>query len=158
METKKNSKEYKEIAKENRKRWEFNEDLKDWQKIEKEFYDILVTNNPNTEIVMAPNRYFPDWDIMMNNNVKFEIKYDRQSAKTGNIAIEVSYKWNPSWIFASEADFVVYKIEDEFRITGVTTLLRKVAKYKRIRWWDNKDSELILMKVKEAKEIFTLYK
>ena len=136
----------------------FNEDLKEWQVIEREFAELLKANNPDSEIKMAPDKYFPDWDIIVSDNVRYEIKYDRKAMETGNIAIEVAYKGKPSGIFNSLADFVVYKIGDEFRIKGRLTLIRAVDNYKTDMGWDNDNSELILMSVEKAKEIFTLYK
>jgi hypothetical protein len=125
------------------------QDLKEWQDIENKFADILRQRNPWCTIVQ-PEGYFKDYDLKLikqdAEEITFEIKYDRMSADTGNVAIEISYNWKPSGIFSSTSDYIVYYITGDFRCIRRQTLIQKLEWSKTIRWWDNSLSELILIK------------
>ena len=69
---------------------------------------------------------------LASGNGKFEVKRDRMSSKTGNIAIEIECSGKPSGITATEADWFVYilsgdKYNDEIVLFFKTQRLRKLV-------------------------------
>ena len=53
---------------------------------------------------------FKDWDIKMttkDKEITYEVKSDRKSEETWNCCIECMYKDEPSWVYASKADYIV---------------------------------------------------
>ena len=125
------------------------QDLKEWQDIENIFADILRQRNPWC-VIEQPEGYFKDYDLKLikqdEEEIAFEVKYDRMCDDTGNVAIEVTYNWKPSGVFNSVADYIVYYISGTFRCIRRQSLIQKLEWNKTIRWWDNSLSELILIK------------
>ena len=59
--------------------------------------------------------YFKDWDIYIpEKEIGVEVKADRLSKKTGNVAIECSYGGEPSALKATKAAWWVYVTEDTY--------------------------------------------
>lgn len=54
------------------------------------------------------------WDIQTENGIKFEVKYDLYSARSGNIAIEFfnPKKAQPSGLTATQANFWIHVLPD----------------------------------------------
>lgn len=86
--------------------------------------------------------YCKDWDVIV------ELKEDLQCHKTGNVAMEISYKWEPSGIY-SNYTLLVYKIGDVYWRCNRDKLIKFVEEnpkaYRKIKWGDGWHSELILM-------------
>ena len=130
--------------------WDREEDLRQWQEVEDKFLNILLKRNP-TSSVERINWYFKDYDLKLikpNGEVlTFEVKYDRMTDITGNVAVELSYDWKTSWVMSSTADYFVYYFSNTFR--GIQTeSLRWLVRWepKTIFWGDELKSELVLIK------------
>ena len=88
-----------------------------------------------------------------------EVKRDRKSSVTGNVALEISYKNNPSGIMKTEAKWWAFLLsgmsyDDEVIILIETNRLKRlVQKYKEkrgvVRGGDGKNSELVLIPVEK---------
>ena len=98
----------------------FEKDLERWKKTEREFAKRLLDWGLN-RLEFAPNRQFKDWDIriefekLWQNVIKtFELKDDMISEKTWNIWFEVRCNSQPSGIYSSKADYIVYRLWDKF--------------------------------------------
>jgi hypothetical protein len=92
---------------------------------------------------------WPDWITKT-----FEVKYDRMAQVTGNVALEVSFNWNASWVCASKAHYIVYYVKEWFRYAVPSEVRDKVIEYERIFWWDHKASELVLLRRQDFITIF----
>lgn len=132
----------------------FAEDLKEWQKIEREFAKKLIDRKLNS-LEFAPDRKFTDRDIKIRFNKDwkeiektFELKYDRQVWDTHNVWIEYMLDWKPSGIYTSKADYVVYKLWDKFYYADRLKLIIELSKVLKsdVVWWDNDKSQLWLVK------------
>lgn len=138
---------------------EFSKTLESWKKIEKEFAKIMIDRYTDIEKVeFAPDKQFKDWDVKITVGWierTYEIKRDFKSQETWNIALEIKCNWNPSGIFASKADFIIYCLnENEFYWQSRWELLYKIAdisKYKTM-WWDGERAEMYII----AKELLPL--
>lgn len=132
--------------------WNREEDLKEWQNIENKLRDLLITRNPGCRIEQ-PEWYFKEYDLKLikhnGDEVTFEVKYDRLTSTTGNVAIELSYDGRPSWIFTSDCDYVVYYISGSFRCSLKQDLISRIQSYKKVEWWDWLKSLLYLVPVKD---------
>ena len=84
----------------------FNSDLAFGNIYEKKLVEII----PN-ESYLIKEGYFPDYDIEITNNnimVTYEVKADRYTYKTNNIAIEFEFNNSPSGIATTTSDFYAY--------------------------------------------------
>lgn len=137
----------------------FEEDLKEWKKAEREFarklfaWDIVD--------VQLSQWKFPWWDVKAVFDKwgklvekTFEVKEDRMADKTGNVWIEYMYKWEPSWIYTSTADYIVYKIWDKFYYSDRLKLIIELSKCLKadVFWGDDDNSQMRLVK----REVFNL--
>ena len=135
----------------------FKQDLLEGQAVEQKFAEILKQRNPLSHVTII-EWYHPWWDVEMRwpdwIPVTFEIKSDRLAHKTGNIALEISYKWNPSGICNSKAHYIIYYAKDLFWYAKPDEVRDKVIEYETIKGWDNNSSELILITWKDFINIF----
>ena len=93
------------------------------------------------------------------DELTIEVKRDRLVSKTGNIAIEIGYKGNPSGLMKTEAVWWAYVLsggdyKDELIILIETERLRKLAlRHKEqngtVFGGDGKQSELVLLPVEK---------
>lgn len=83
----------------------FKEDLKIGNKYEK-VASYRLTKKYNIKIVEYNNDY--RYDFIDYNGVKYEVKYDRKSEKTGNIFLEYSNRNNDSGINKTESDKYIF--------------------------------------------------
>lgn len=109
-------------------------------------------------IEFAPNEQFKDWDIkakLKSWEKTFEVKRDFKSQDTGNIVLEIRCNNQPSGIFASKSDYIIYCLNDnEFYYQDRWELLYRlsdVAKYKTV-WWDWDRAEMYVI----SKELLPL--
>ena len=94
-------------------------------------------------------------EIMTNKTI--EVKCDRMTTQTGNVYIEYESRGKPSGIATSQADYWVYKFDEESAIVFKTDALKD--KLKRlvnlgiakadIQGGDNKTSKGILLSLKD---------
>lgn len=130
----------------------FKQDLKEWKAIEREFaakllkWDIL-------DIMFSEGKE-PWWDIRVcfNKNwehewKEFEVKHDKKAEETWNVGFEYMFNWEPSWIYASTADYVVYKVWDKFYYADRIKLIIELSKLHKsdVCGWDNDLSQMFLI-------------
>ena len=102
---------------------------------------------------------YKNYDLLMsdnkNNEIKFEVKTDVLVTKdndTGNVAIEIRYKGEPSGVSSTEAKWFVYYFanldKENLWMISVDNLkkLIKNNKFKIVKGGDNNNSELVLIK------------
>ena len=122
------------------------------KKIERAFVCKMLSKCQDIEKVeFAPDTQFKDWDVKLTiwgKEVTYEVKRDFKSQETWNIALEIKCNWEPSWIFASKADYIIYCFnEEEFYFQKRGELLYQLAdinKYKTLGWdWDRAEMYII---------------
>lgn len=124
----------------------FEEDLENWRKIEVEFAVILLRRGA-TEIKLAPNEKFKDWDIKA-DEATYEVKDDIASTSTGNVWFEYMCNNEASGIYVSKADYIVYHINGKFYCVPRSKLLVRlefIPKEKK-KWGDWNRSNLFIVK------------
>ena len=99
------------------------------------------------------NRY----DLLLDNKIKVEVKADRLSHWTRNMAIEFECFDKPSGINTSEADFYIYfvvKPNNEYTVYKIKTedLKKKVEGCKIVFGGDMKASKMYLLSLNAMKE------
>lgn len=140
----------------------FEKDLKNWQRIEREFAKRLL-DRWLSRLEFAPNKQFKDWDIriefekLWQNVIKtFEIKDDMISEKTWNILFEVRCNSKPSWIYASKADYIVYHLWDRFYYQDRWELIYSLndIPHTQTLWWDWGRALLYIVDKKYLSDLF----
>lgn len=138
----------------------FNEDLKDWKAVEREFASRLMKWEVS-DIQFSQGKY-PERDLKVNfikdwkeECKTFEIKNDLVSDKTGNVGFEYCYNWKPSWIYTSQADYIVYKLWDKFYYADRIRLIiwLSIVQKELVEGWDNNLSRMFLVK----KDVFNSF-
>lgn len=134
----------------------FLNDLRFGNKYEKEFCNIMKLDK-----YMISEGNFKYFDVLdEKNNITYEIKADRQTFKTKNIAIEIECNKKPSGLMTTDADNWVYfvvKDNDEYDMYIIPTdKLRELIKdnKKVIYGGDNRKSKIHLLKLELIKEYF----
>ena len=128
----------------------FKEDLKEWRNVELEFARELIDQKLKN-LELAPDRKFTDRDLKITTNddrkISYEIKHDIVSETTGNVWFEFYCNKEPSGIYASKADIIVYKLWDKFYPMNRAKLLIRLNSVKRAvkRWWDNNASYMYVV-------------
>lgn len=93
-------------------------------------------------------------DIFENESNKIEVKTDRLTHKTGNIAIEIRYKGNPSGLSTTEADYWITNIYKDDTITSsiitnVKSLKENIKNnwnnYRKVHGGDDDQSLIVLI-------------
>ena len=143
----------------------FSECLDKWKQIEKEFVIKMIRKQLDIlKIEFAPNQVFKDRDvkILYNKNWEkrestFEIKSDDKSEETWNICFEYMCNEQPSWIYASKADCIVYQIWWEFYWKNRARLLIDLnnIEKKSVVWWDWNRAKMYLIDKSKFTNLFT---
>lgn len=120
---------------------QFKHDLEIGKLFENEFIKILNKKNYRVISTCNDNKY----DIKTerkNKVIKFEVKGDMLSDKTGNYFIEYMAFDKPSGIKTTEADFYVLYNNNKFNVVSVQLIKEMIEDkdYKRILWNKNKTS------------------
>lgn len=137
----------------------FDEDLKKAMIIEKEvamrLLSIAIKNELDVlRIEFAPNKVWKDWDIKMIMNKynreyerTYEVKNDMKSEETGNIWFEYMCNGEPSGIYASKADYIVYKLGDDYWYSDRAGLLIKLNNVdkKSVDGWDGNNAKMYIV-------------
>lgn len=92
---------------------------------------------------------YQDWSTKT-----FEIKDNNRAEK--NIVFECEYKWKPSGIFQSKADYIVYYFDNTWYYQDRWKLINdliEINKYKTC-WWDNDNSIMWIVEKEIAKILF----
>lgn len=80
-----------------------------------------------------------------------EVKYDRKLKETGNIFIEIAYKWADSGLFKEDYGIYVHWDDEGFWIFDAHKLRENIldwiedGKYKTINGWDGWKSKWVLI-------------
>ena len=117
----------------------FVKDLAIWEKAQIEFAKILLETEKIISLEFAQWK-FSDWDIKIKTpdwEKTYEIKTDTMAESTGNYVIEYMFKWNPSWIFTSKADYIVYQVKWERRVASRGALILWLINMEKrdTKWW-----------------------
>jgi hypothetical protein len=115
-----------------------------------------------TEVEMAPNRRFVEWDMKLKNGAleaKYEVKSDRLTAKTGNFCLEYNCSGQPSGISTTQADYYAYFVikgsDHDLYLIPVPRIKELIAQgaYKKMKGGDSYRSEFYLI----PKAVFAEY-
>jgi len=129
----------------------FNSDLAFGNIYEKKLVELI----PN-ESYLIKEGYFPDYDVEITNNnimVTYEVKADRYTYKTNNVAIEFECNNSPSGIATTTADYYAYFVIKPYNLFELYIIPTNIIKskieekeYKKILLGgDNKRSRLYIM-------------
>lgn len=143
----------------------FAKDLAIWQWTEKEFAKILLDNSKEFRVVSLEfaQGKFKDWDIKIDCIpdwiVTYEVKSDTMAETTGNFVIETRFKWNPSWIFTSKADIIVYYIKWQWWVQERGELILRLmnTEKRETKWWDWFNSTLWVISCDKLPDLFNLW-
>jgi len=129
----------------------FNSDLAFGNIYEKKLVELI----PN-ESYLIKEGYFPDYDVEITNNnimVTYEVKADRYTYKTNNVAIEFECNNSPSGIATTTSDFYAYFVIKPYNLFELYIIPTNIIKskieekeYKKVLLGgDNKRSRLYIM-------------
>jgi hypothetical protein len=129
----------------------FNSDLAFGNIYEKKLVELI----PN-ESYLIKEGYFPDYDVEITNNnimVTYEVKADRYTYKTNNVAIEFECNKSPSGIATTTSDFYAYFVIKPYNLFELYIIPTNIIKskieekeYKKVLLGgDNKRSRLYIM-------------
>jgi hypothetical protein len=129
-------------------------------------YELLLLDylpkEEYTEIELAPNKRFSDWDVKLKNGAleaTYEVKADRLAHKTANLCIEHSCSGQPSGISTTKADYYAYFVINgsgqDLYLIPVTRIKELIAQggYKKMKGGDSYRSEFYLI----PKAVFAEY-
>lgn len=136
----------------------FVKDLAKGAEAEKIFMRYLV-DYPKLVSLEFSQWKFKDYDIKMTTQDKvitYEIKNDVMADKTWNIAIEFRYKWEPSWIYASKADYIVYHAAWKWYMQSRPELILRLCEVEKEvkKGWDWYQSELYIISLDKMNDLF----
>lgn len=135
----------------------FDVDLATWEEYEYEFMKKLL--KPWVIGIHKPPRdKRKDRDIKVDyedwTSKTFEVKWCPRAEEYWTIPIEFEYDGKPSGVFASIADYIVYKIWDKFywqeRGKFLSELAAMKEKYWTV-WWDNEKAKMFIVNLEWAK-------
>ena len=140
----------------------FASDLAIWEDAQKEFAKVLLDNTKEFRVISLEFAQwkFKDWDIKIDCVpdwiLTYEVKSDTMADKTGNFVIEYRFKWNPSWIFVSKADYIVYYIKWERWIQERWELILRLmnTEKRETKWWDGYYSSLWVISCDKLPDLF----
>ena len=70
-----------------------------------------------------PSGYFPYYDFITSQGVKYEVKTDIRAGETGNICLEyANYKGEPSGLSLTTADFYFFIFDNKYIMVDVDVL------------------------------------
>ena len=137
----------------------FKEDLKEWKAVEREFASKIMKWDVSK--IEFSEWKFKDWDVKatfhrLGQDVEktFEIKHDKKADETGNVWIEYMCNGEPSGIYTSTADYIVYKLGDKFYYADRVKFIIELSKTLKsdVIGGDNDKSQMWLVK----KDVFRL--
>lgn len=129
----------------------FDNDLQDGISAENLMLRIIRKKYPKAIRIKS---YFKKFDIFVpETSQKFEIKYDRVSELTGNIAIEFEYDGKPSGIKTSEADYFIFVTNRKAFIIKTDKLKKLIIEtemfLKVVKGGDNNKSKMYLIRIND---------
>lgn len=139
-------------------RGNFKEDLLTGEKAELYILEQLKDTYPTIRKQYGYNKGF---DLIDDNGYTAEVKYDRESIDTHNIAFEYKYKGEPSGISTSKAiDWIQIYYSDKWvysqirKINLQSFLKSNIQYFKRVKGGDDMQSCLILVPTSEFEKSF----
>lgn len=147
----------------------FRKDLSYWKKKEIEWAIFLLSTKLISLIELPPGKC-KEYDIKIVTlewkewkEIKYEVKADRMAHITHNFVIETMCRGKISWIYTSEADYIVYHILWKWRIQKREELIKRIDKLEEkelVMWWDedsewNKTTQMWKIKCKYLPDLFT---
>lgn len=137
---------------------DFQEDLTQGEKAELYVVEQLKLEYPSLRKEYGYNKAY---DLIDDDGYTVEVKYDRESIKTGNIAFEYKYNGRPSGISTSTAldwvqiYFYKYWVFSQIRTKNLKMFLKLNSKYfKKTMGGDNNKSHILLVPVSYFDETF----
>lgn len=132
----------------------FNKDLIVGENIERDFGELLKKINRHRIIEFTTGKDSSHdvrgCDMQGSLWTTYEVKHQRKHKKTGNFAIEFSYKGNPSGLSVTQADYWVESTEDAWYIFKAQELRDWLGMNKDhlkvVEGGDDNQSKLILIK------------
>ncbi len=134
----------------------FTEDLKKGEQVEDLFIEALKKRFPARSVFKGRvgEKSFDICVEFPNYRVLYEVKADFLSVKTGNIALEYTYKGQKSGIAVTKANYWVQLVGQKFYVFDVNLLRNELranwSYYKKVRGGDNQDSCLVLLPLKRV--------
>jgi hypothetical protein len=93
--------------------------------------------------------YFKEYDIILDNTTKVEVKAEKMAGITGNIAVEYSCSNKPSGILTTEADlwvhFIVYDAYADCYVIPINDLRNIVRNCRSVRGGDGMRARMYLV-------------
>jgi len=144
----------------------FATDLKKGNNVEEKFCEILRNDYLMSQVFRCEGEYKP-FDIISANKLgkitTFEVKCDYKNQFTGNIAFELEFKNKASGVISTQADFIVYYLNNEHKFYSIKTkTFRRLLwqwendrTYKIVNGGDSDNSSLLLLPVEEFKKLFS---
>lgn len=132
----------------------FDEDLQYGECGEK-FVMEALSNYFHESIKKNPVHSSKECDLI-GNTITFEVKRDRMAPTTGNVALEIAYKGEPSGILGTKADYWVTVINKEIWIGSVPILKEWIFEEDApaVYGGDNMNSRIVLMNKETFKNMF----
>ena len=123
----------------------FDKDLFNWTKTEIEFVKRML----KPWIVKVEFGWKnPDRDVRLTDeNWKSKTYEIKNNSSDTHVAFEYAYRWQPSWVLNSKADFIVYYYQDKFHWQTRWKFLEQFMDLHKWKtsWWDNNQSDLYVM-------------
>lgn len=93
-----------------------------------------------------------EYDILLDNRIKIEVKADRLAYATDNLAIEVEYRDRPSGISTTEAQYYIFFVihrnaDDDVYIFPTDHLKNLIQDCKSVYGGDRKSSKIYLLPI-----------
>lgn len=138
---------------------QFQADLTQGKKAEHYICQFLKQFFPDAQVF---DGYKKEWDIEVpSRGVQIEVKYDRLSKTTGNVAIELQYFNSASGIMATTAQIwcIIFGTEDGwfFTFVEVAKLKERVQGKREVWGGDEHAAKMALLPVPELLEISKVY-
>ena len=125
----------------------FKNDLKNGQK-----YEVIARDYFKYKKCFAPRGKFKEYDFILDDKIKVEVKSDYIAYRTGNVVIEYMCNNIDSGINATTADYWIYFVinSNDYDVYKISTFkLKKICdKYgRKIRGGDGRRSCMYLLKI-----------
>lgn len=134
----------------------FYSDLKEGQKTENIIYYLLKKNNHNIQ-KNTSNDYqtLKEYDLILNNSIKIEVKYDKMASITGNLALEYNCSNKLSGILSTKSQIWVYRIKNQllfFNTKDLKHAFNSKQYFRTVNGGDSNRAKLALFKLNEIKQ------
>jgi hypothetical protein len=129
---------------------DFTADLQDGSKYEDALVAFLKGQGHST--ARALHIYTKDYDVVCDCGLSYEVKHDRQSGNTGNVAIETECRGKASGLTATKALFYVWYLKDEIIFVATDAMHGLIEGRRPIMGGEQKASKLFLVPVSRLRK------